>query len=84
MSPHLNWRSSEEFAATVNLLLIVFLILRNPERGENDLHTIVKMKINLEKGKLGQMSAKSERVLIIKRKTKQEFKLPADIIVEAI
>lgn len=42
------------------------------------------MKINFEKGKAGQILAKRERDLITKRNTKQEFKLPTDIIVKAL
>lgn len=42
------------------------------------------MKIILEKDEVGQMSAKDERGLNIKRRTKQKFKLPADFIVEAL
>lgn len=40
------------------------------------------MKINLEKGKVGQMSAQSEIFLIIKRKTKQEFKLRETLLLK--
>ena len=42
------------------------------------------IKINLEKGEISQISTKGERGIIIKRRTKQEFKLPADATVEAV
>lgn len=42
------------------------------------------MEINLEKCELDQLSSKGEIGLNSKRRTKQEFKLPANIIVEAV